>query len=71
MRMIRVVFFQNDAPIDHPFCNSEGVMELPSVPRVGEDMMFDGHVVKIINVTWVLGEQDFDVRADLVATPVE
>ncbi|GHC25614.1 hypothetical protein GCM10010082_18210 [Kushneria pakistanensis] len=71
MKMIRVVFFQNDAPIDHSYCNSSGVMALPAVPRVGEDMMFDGKPVKIINATWMLGEEDYDIRADLVPIPVE
>jgi len=63
--MIRVVLFQDGAPIGHPYCDSNGVMTLPVAPRPEEDIMLDGFPVKVLNVTWMLGAQDYDLRIDV------
>lgn len=63
--MIRTIVFQNNVPIEHPYCDAQGIMKLNILPRVGEDIMLDGTTNKITNIIHILGAADYDVRIDI------
>lgn len=69
--MIRTIVFRDNVPIEHPYCDAEGIMKLDILPRVGEDIMLDGTTSKIINIAHILGASDYDVRIDIAPNKID